>query len=168
MAKTYTTVPAVATGDTYTSTAYNTYTKDNVNNLIVPPLCVLLNSGVSVTSTPAKIAFAAGTEESDTDSMHDDVTNNTRISIQTTGIYVVSLNVYGGTVSANGFFEILKNNTAVATMTTATNVNYAPSGSATYVANLTGGSDYLEARAFSGSTQTLAVRFAAVFVGKQG
>lgn len=91
MPKTYTSVPSVSTGDVYQASTYNTYTAQNLNNLIVPPACkAVRTTAQSVnTATITAIAFTAA-DEFDTDSMHDTVTNNTRITVNTVGLYIVT------------------------------------------------------------------------------
>lgn len=98
MPKTYTTVPAVAAGDAILASSYNTYQKDNVNNLIVPPACrVTLGSNISPYTTGASIAWTSA--PFDTDGMWSSGTA-TRITIQTTGLYVVTFS--GQTSQASG------------------------------------------------------------------
>lgn len=92
MPKTYSTVPDKATGDVFTEAMWDTYIKDNVNNLIVPPACSVYKAAAQSIASLTETACQFDTEFYDTDSMHDNVTNNSRITIQTTGIYL--LNAY--------------------------------------------------------------------------
>ena len=102
MAKTYTSVPTVSTLATYPSATYNTYTAQNINNLIVPPACVV---GASATlnipnSTWTGVTFV--TERFDTDALHDNSVNPSRFTITTPGIYQISAYVtWSGSVGGN-------------------------------------------------------------------
>lgn len=100
MPKTYTTVPDKATGDVFTEAMWDTYIKDNINNLIVPPACRVYHSANQSIPNNAATTLSLNSEDFDTDSMHDTVTNNSRITINTTGIYVITLNVLWGTSTA--------------------------------------------------------------------
>jgi hypothetical protein len=91
MAKTYTAAATATAGEVYTASAHNVIVTD-VNNLIVPPFVKCVRSGdLSYTNT-SDIAWNA--EAYDTDSMHDNVTNNTRITPTTAGIYVFTFSAY--------------------------------------------------------------------------
>ena len=89
MAKTYTAAGTVVAGDVATAAAFNVVTAD-INNLIVPPACrVVRSASQSISNTTnTDVAFTAGAAF-DTDTMFS-AGSNTRITIQTTGIYVVS------------------------------------------------------------------------------
>lgn len=108
MAKTYTTVPTVNPGDAILASSYNTYQKDNVNNLIVPAAVLAVRTADQTipSSTSTAIQFNAA-DEFDTDAMHDTVTNNTRITINTAGIYVISATVNIASVNTNGTFRLV-------------------------------------------------------------
>ena len=91
MAKTYTAVPSVNTGDVYTAASYNTYTAANVSNLIVPPAAkIWRTSNLTGYTTGAQITYQAVSY--DTDSMWSSGTP-TVLTIQTAGIYVVTFSV---------------------------------------------------------------------------
>ena len=92
MPKTYTAVPSVTAGDVYTASAYNTYTATNVSNLIVPPGVKANQSSLQSLTTSGTVVLAFdGSDTFDTDSMHDPATNNTRLTFNTAGVYVVTL-----------------------------------------------------------------------------
>jgi hypothetical protein len=100
MPKTYTTLTSVSTGDVLTATNYNNV-QTTLNNHTIPPIVRCTRSGDLSYTSSAAIAWNA--EDYDTDSMHDTVTNNTRITFVTAGIYRVTCGLYvtyGGTVSA--------------------------------------------------------------------
>lgn len=89
MPKTYTTVPAVAAGDAILASSYNTYQKDNVNNLIVPPCArVTVNATEALTSGTA---LSWDVESYDTDGIWTSGTPK-RLTVQTDGIYLFVLN----------------------------------------------------------------------------
>lgn len=103
MAKTYTSVPNVATGDVYTASTYNTMTAQNINNLRVPPMCRANRStdqNISNNSTTA-LDFTSA-DSFDTDAMHDPSSNSTRVYANTTGVYLIIANCLWGTGSSTG------------------------------------------------------------------
>ena len=101
MAKTYTAAGTVTAGDVYTASAHNIIVTD-VNNLIVPPACLV---GASATlnipnSTWTGVTFV--TERFDTDALHDNSVNPSRFTITTPGIYQISAYVtWSGSVGGN-------------------------------------------------------------------
>lgn len=89
MAKTYGTVTTFTAGSVLTAAQLNT-AGTAINNLVVPPACV---AGASATLNVANATWTAvtfTTERFDTDSLHDNVTNPSRFSITTPGIYQIS------------------------------------------------------------------------------
>ncbi len=89
MAKTYTAVPDKAVRDQFTELMWDTYLRDNLNNLIVPPMARARHNANQVLTTAVLFSpVALNTEDFDTDSMHDTVTNNHRMTITTTGVYI--------------------------------------------------------------------------------
>lgn len=100
MPKTYTSVPSVSTGDVYQAATYNTYTAQNLNNLIVPPMVKATRS--ASTSYTSGNALTWPTEAYDTDDMHDTSTNTSRLTINTAGVYVLHAAffiTFGGTLT---------------------------------------------------------------------
>lgn len=95
MAKTYNTISSVSTGDVYTATQHNSIVT-NVNNYRVPPMCRITKSGTTrpFSSSTSAIAMDNGTTNGyDTDGMYS-AAANTRITIKTAGIYVVTASAY--------------------------------------------------------------------------
>jgi hypothetical protein len=89
MAKVYTTVPDKASGDLFTETMWDVSIRDNLNNLMSPPMCLVGASASSVpTATLTTISYA--TEILDTDAMHSTVTNTSRLTVSTVGLYILS------------------------------------------------------------------------------
>lgn len=85
MAKTYNTIPTVATGDVYTATAHNNIAT-NVNNYRVPPMCQVYRSS-DLTGYTSQAAISWSAEAFDTDDMWSSGAN---VTIQTAGVYVVT------------------------------------------------------------------------------
>lgn len=90
MAKTYNSIPTVSTGDVYTAAAHNNIA-ENVNNYRVPPsFSVYRTTASSAYSNGADISWEA--EEYDPDGMWS---SGATITINTAGIYLFTLRVYG-------------------------------------------------------------------------
>jgi hypothetical protein len=90
VAKTYTSVPTVSTLATYPSATYNTYTAQNINNLIVPPYGVRDNHAnrLIANTTWAFISFTARVL------IHGMFApTDTKITIQTAGVYLVTAQI---------------------------------------------------------------------------
>ena len=109
MAKDYNTFTDVSTGDVYTAATHNLIL-ENVENYRVPPMCrVKQTSGQTVNdATPAIVTF--GAEDFDTDAMHDNATNNSRVTINTAGVYlIIASAAYTAGVSDDASMSLLKN-----------------------------------------------------------
>lgn len=89
MAKTYTTVPDLASGATVTETNWDTHLRDNINNLIVRPAARVYHSAAQSATSGVSLWLAFNSERYDTDAIHDTATNNSRLTCQTAGIYLV-------------------------------------------------------------------------------
>ncbi len=90
----YTTVPDKATGDTVTETNWDLHLRDNLNNLITPPACLVYNAGAGTATTSGVTQTLSWDSEGyDTDSMHDATTNPSRISLPTAGKYRLTAQV---------------------------------------------------------------------------
>lgn len=90
MAKTYNTFTNVSTGDVLTATNFNNVLT-NVGNYRVPPICRVKRSGNLNYTGGTDIAWNA--EDYDTDSMHDNSTNNARITVTTAGVYLLTMSI---------------------------------------------------------------------------
>jgi len=88
----YSSPSAVTTGTTITSTWGNSV-KSAADYLANPPACRVYHSAAQAIATGTNTPLAFNSERYDTDSMHDTVTNNTRITFNTAGLYVVGGNV---------------------------------------------------------------------------
>ncbi|WWT39962.1 hypothetical protein [Microcystis phage Mae-JY09] len=75
----YTQPPTKAAGDTLSAADWNTYVGANGSALFSPPACRVLNTVGTTTSASFAVPFTS--EAFDTHDMHDNSTNNTRITI---------------------------------------------------------------------------------------
>ena len=109
MAKTYPTIGPFTAGDILTA-ATMTDIQTNLTNQRVPPMCrINQTSGQTINDATNTVLTFAG-EQFDTDGMHDLVTNNSRITIQTAGVYLVTGSAnYTAGVSDDAAINILKN-----------------------------------------------------------
>lgn len=90
----WTTPRTWTTGDTITAALLNTHLRDNLNYLYDPPGCLAIRtSNQSITSGSQTVVNFNSTDVFDTDTMHDTSTNPDRITPNTSGAYVVSLNI---------------------------------------------------------------------------
>jgi hypothetical protein len=89
-------------GDVLTAAQLNQDIRDNVGFLANPPACrIYHNADQSIPHNVATTILAFNSERYDTDTMHDTVTNNSRITFTTAGLYVVTLNVAIGASNDN-------------------------------------------------------------------
>lgn len=94
MAKTYNSIPSVATGDVYTAAAHNAIAT-NVNNYRVPPI-VRVTRATQTISNSSWTFIDTWVEAIDTDGMWTSANNY--VEVQTAGVYLVT---YGGDFAAN-------------------------------------------------------------------
>jgi len=81
-------VPALHSASTVLTTAETTTWYNTMQWLLAPPKCRLTTSATTTTGTAfAWSSVAFNTEAYDSTSMHDTVTNNSRITIATSGFY---------------------------------------------------------------------------------
>jgi len=102
----------VAVGDKITASLWNDDVRNAVNFLISPPrVKVYKTANQSVAnSTWAAVAWTA--ETFDTDTMHDNTTNNTRITFTTAGTYQIVFNVFwAANTTGSRYVTIEKNGT---------------------------------------------------------
>lgn len=77
-------------GAVLTAAQLNQDIRDNVTFLANPPACRVYHNAAQSIANAAETPVAFNSERFDTDSMHDTATNNTRITFNTAGIYVVT------------------------------------------------------------------------------
>ena len=171
MAKTFTSSIATPnTGDVLTASAYSSAIT-TLNNHTVPPACkATRSSDLSFTSATA---IAWNSEDFDTDAMHDIVTNSTRVTVNTDGIYIVTLAlsmIYTGTLTGANV-ELMKNGS------TFSFTSLQSSRTSDLVSSYTGittavATDYFEAKVTISGATALIVKadtkcsFSAVWVGR--
>lgn len=88
------TVPSQATaavGDPLTATLWNDDVRDAIAFLVDPPKCALTTAAQATTNNVYAL-LSWDTEKYDNDAMHDLVTNPSRVTFKTAGIYLVSYN----------------------------------------------------------------------------
>ena len=86
----YTAPTTRATSNLITAAIWNTDVVENIKFLANPPACrVYHGSAQSWPSTASSAASAFNSERYDTDGMHSTVTNNSRITINTAGLYLI-------------------------------------------------------------------------------
>jgi hypothetical protein len=101
VAKTYPTIGPFTAGDILTA-ATMTDVQTNLTNQRVPPSCRVRKTGSQVFTNPTTISFDtdAGSGAHDTDGMWD-AGSPTVITIQTTGLYLVTCAISAGSATAN-------------------------------------------------------------------
>lgn len=81
--------------------------RDNGEFLARRPACSVFNSVTQVMSGTNIVTLAADSESYDTDAMHSTVTNNSRITAQTTGRYLALASVeYSGSFATADFHRV--------------------------------------------------------------
>lgn len=112
------TLPAPKTwvaGEDLTAGELNLELRDALSFLLDPPRASVYTSVDTTMATSTATAIAFDVEFYDTDSMHDNVTNNSRLTINTSGVYLVK-GMVGFASNTTGYreVEIRKNGSGVA------------------------------------------------------
>lgn len=77
-----------------------------------PPACRVFHNADQAVASTSLVTLAFNSERFDTDTMHDTVTNNSRITFNTAGVYAVSVGIHwSGSSSGNYETIILLNGT---------------------------------------------------------
>lgn len=84
----WTTPRTWATNEVVTSANMNTHVRDNLAFLGTPPRCSVSNSAAVAVTTATATILNANTEAYDNDTMHSTVSNTSRITINTAGVYL--------------------------------------------------------------------------------
>lgn len=110
MAKTYNgPFSDVTTGSVYTAAAHNDVL-ENLNNYRVPPMCRVKQTSGQVVYDASSAVIAFNAEDFDTDAMHDNATNNSRVTIKTAGVYlIIASAAYTAGISDDASMSIFKN-----------------------------------------------------------
>ena len=145
MAQTYNTFSNVTVGSVLTASDYNDVL-ENIGNYRVPPMCLLRrtsNSANLTQSTTHTIDFATANavEVVDTDDMHSLVSNSTRITPTTAGVYLFVATVQ--LTSAPSFHDIrlVKNGS---TQIAVSRVGAQAGGVVIAMQSMNGTTDYME------------------------
>lgn len=174
MTKTYSTLALKVGGDAFTEAMWDTYIRDNLNNLLIPACCIV-SSSVDLTITNNTVTSVLfDTEEVDTDAMHSTATNKNRVNTPTSGVYYIASTIaYDAnatgirwcTINANGVDDIAASQgDAVTGAGNGTNMN-------TEGVALGGSTEYFETQAFQTSGGNLlllkpTIRMGVVWLGR--
>lgn len=83
---------------------------DLPSTITAPPKCQAYNSGAQSTTSEESLVVALDSERYDSDTMHSTVTNNSRITFKTAGIYVVTfVCAFAGNVTGDRHALIRRN-----------------------------------------------------------
>jgi hypothetical protein len=85
----YSAPTSITTGQLLTASLMNTDWGGNITFLANPPACRVRRTSTQSINTVTDTAIGFDAERYDTDTMHDTVTNNTRITMTTAGLYAV-------------------------------------------------------------------------------
>ena len=141
---------APTSGQVLTATGANTATWQNPSGATDYSCNIYQNAVTSITSSWVSIAFQV--ENFDTDTMHDTVTNNTRITFIHAGKYCVGGGWFGATNSVTGIRIRVNGTTVIATSidgNAGTNLEF---NSISTFYNFSA-NDYIEIQGYSGTTQ---------------
>lgn len=86
----YSTPRTWVAGEYPTAAQFNANIRDNVSFLANPPACRVTHNASQSVNSVTETALNFNTEVFDTDSMHDTVTNNSRLTCVTAGLYVIA------------------------------------------------------------------------------
>jgi len=166
-------------GAVISKTAFGDVVKADLDFLANPPSCRLTHSTTQTLTSGVEMTPTFDTELHDTDSMHSTVTNPTRITINTDGVYIVTwgLITAAGDTDWTVFYSYCRRNgsTSVGTgsmIGTMTNGSFGLHSGGSTSMKLTAG-DYLELRANQVNSSAGAhaissagLHFAATWIGR--
>lgn len=159
MAKTYNSIPTVATGDLLTATAWNNQAT-NVNNYRVPPMCrVYRNAAIPTLGSGSTYVIPWDTESfTQTDSgMWASSPNPTRITPQTAGVYlfVFEWGFAGNNSGIRRGFIRLNGSTTIALNNSYGNAGYSEDHQTIAMRAMNGTTDYVECTIFQDSGSSI-------------
>lgn len=99
------TSPATVVSGTTIATAWGNSVKAGTDYLANPPACRVYHNTTQSVGSGGSLALAFNTELYDTDTMHDTVTNNSRITAKTAGIYLLNAAVQVAAAADYTIFE---------------------------------------------------------------
>lgn len=85
----YSAPPTVSPGDAITAALWNTYIRDNQAALLNPPSARVYHNAAQSLANSVATVVAFNSERWDTDTIHDTVTNNSRLTCKTAGRYLI-------------------------------------------------------------------------------
>lgn len=95
----YTTPRTWVSGEHPTAAQMNANIRDNVSFVANPPSCRAYHNTTQSINNATLTTLSLNAEAWDTDTMHNTVTNNSRLTIKTAGLYIVTVEVI---LAANG------------------------------------------------------------------
>lgn len=90
---TYTTPPTAVAGQPLAAADWNTKVRDSMDFLWKPPAAKVYHNAAQSMANNAVANVAFNSERYDNDTIHDNVTNNSRLTCQTAGIYDIRAQV---------------------------------------------------------------------------
>ena len=123
----------------------------------LPKACLATNSTTQTVNTGVTAIFTFDSEQYDNDTMHDNATNNSRVTFTTAGTYrVTGYALYASNASGYRYTDIRLNGTTVLLIDTRPAVNTDQSGASLVFDWTFSASDYIEMRGFQNSGSNLA------------
>lgn len=160
----YTTPRTWTAGETVTAAIMNTHVRDNLaaivaaQPLIIPAARVTHDANQSIPNSSAT-AIAFNTETLDTDTMHDNSTNNTRLTCKTAGIYSIFAQArFASNATGDRILAIVLNGTTTLVNQRVPAVNGNVTSLNVYTEYSLAVNDYVEATAFQNSGGALNVQ----------
>lgn len=98
-------------GEYPTAAMMNAEVRDSVNFLANPPSCRVYHSAAQTIAHNTPVALAFNSERLDTDNMHDTVTNNSRITFNAAGLYVITASVQWQAAATGTRYLLIWHNT---------------------------------------------------------
>src|SRR5262245_22049217 len=86
----YTSPATVVTATTISTSTFGNIVKGDLDFLANPPACRAYHNAAQALTTGVEASLALNSERYDTDTMHDTVTNNSRLTIKTAGLYIIT------------------------------------------------------------------------------
>lgn len=109
----YVSPAAVTSGAVISKTTFGDVVKADLDYLANPPACRVFHNASQSVANGGTTTLAFNSERYDTNTMHDNVTNNSRITFTTAGLYIITANIEfaAGTDYANVVASIRLNGT---------------------------------------------------------
>jgi hypothetical protein len=162
------TVHNPATG-TVAPAAWGDQIRENQEFLIDPPGCSVFHSTTQSIATATVVVLNANSENFDNDAMHSTVTNNSRITIQTAGRYLITAAVQWDTNANNDRQVLLRKNGVVQSIAANTQVRagVGNTGFTVVATTIAAAGDYIEAfcrQTSGGNLNVELLEFVALFL----